>query len=488
MRFRTLVVTVAVAALVVAAAPLADAAPSTEGSERYIVRFSAGTDPRAEASALARQGAQVTHIYTNVFPGLAAEVPAAALAGLARNPRVEAIESDGVAAATSETQSPVPSWGLDRVDQRALPLSGSYAYASGAAGVTAYVVDTGILATHTDFGGRVGPGYTAIADGQGTNDCNGHGTHVAGTIGGSAYGVAKQVSLIPVRVLGCTGSGTWSGVIAGLDWIAGHHAAGVPAVANMSLGGGASSSVDTAVQSVVNDGVPVAVAAGNDGADACTRSPARAPAALTVGATGTTDARASFSNYGTCLDLFAPGVSITSAWHTSTTAKASLGGTSMASPHVAGAAALVFAANPGISATQVAATVNGAATTGVVIDPRTGSPNRLLYTGADAPPPPPPAEIFAPDAPTNVTATAGKRRATVRWTQGADGGSPLTGQTIIVYRGTTRVGTVAVSGTATSVTVTGLKAGWSYSFSVTATNAVGTSPESVRSNAVTLTR
>jgi len=255
--------------------------------------------------------------------------------------------------------------------------------------VTAYVIDTGIRSSHAEFGGRVGSGYTAVADGQGTNDCNGHGTHVAGTVGGNTYGIAKGVSLRPVRVLGCDGSGTNSGVIAGIDWVTANKTG--PSVANMSLGGGVSAALDSAVLSSTNAGVTYAVAAGNDnGADACNGSPARVAAALTVGSTTNTDARSSFSNIGSCLDLFAPGSSITSSWNTSDTATNTISGTSMATPHVAGVIALYLQNNPSASPATVSSAVVNGATTNVVSNPGTGSPNKLLYSvlgGGTEPPP-----------------------------------------------------------------------------------------------------
>jgi len=457
-----------------------------------IIQFAPGTNARAQAADLAARGGRVAQVYENVFPGVAASLPAAAINALGRNPQVVVIEADGPVTTTGTQSSPV--WGLDRSDQRALPLSRSFTWAGDGAGVTAYIVDTGIRADHVDFGGRVAAGYTAINDGVGTGDCNGHGTHVAATTAGSTYGMAKAATVVPVRVLDCAGSGSWSGVIAGLDWIARDHVNG-PAVANLSLGGGASITVDNAVRAVIADGVTVAVAAGNANANACNYSPARTPEALTVGATTSTDARASYSNIGSCLDLFAPGSSVTSAWYTSRTATASLNGTSMASPHVAGAAAMALSLNPALTPAQVATAIVGDATTGVVTSAGTGSPNRLLYVApattpvVEPPPPPPPSSVTAPAAPTSVAATAtGRTTATVTWVQGSDGGSALTAHTVAVFQGPRQVATVTVAGSASTAPITGLKAKTTYTFRVSATNAVGTSAQSAASNAVTTAR
>lgn len=269
-------------------------------------------------------------------------------------------------------------WGLDRIDQRKRPLNGSYTYNTTASSVTAYIIDTGILSGHQEFSGRVTGGVTAINDGRGSSDCNGHGTHVAGTVGGRTYGVAKGVKLFAVRVLDCAGSGSNSGVIAGVDWVTYNHTK--PAVANMSLGGGASQALDDAVRNSIGAGVTYAVAAGNENQNACNVSPARVSSALTVGATTRTDSRASFSNYGSCVDLFAPGQDITSAWYSSSSSTRTISGTSMASPHVAGAAALYLQSNQGASPSTVASNLNSTATTGVVTGTN-GSPNRLLYKG-----------------------------------------------------------------------------------------------------------
>ncbi len=331
------------------------------------------------------------HVYEHALKGFAARMDAETAKALADDPRVEYIEEDFVVRANASQTG--ATWGIDRVDQRNLPLNQTYNYDTTASNVHAYIVDTGIRATHTQFTGRIGNGYTAINDGNGTNDCHGHGTHVAGTVGGTTYGVAKQVTLHPVRVLDCAGSGANSGVIAGVDWVRANHVK--PAVANMSLGGGASSATDTAVTNAVNAGVVMVVAAGNDNANACNYSPARAAAALTVGATTSTDARSSFSNYGTCLDIFAPGSSILSAGISSNTATATMSGTSMASPHACGVAALYMAANPSASASAAMQAIVANATSNVVTNPGTGSPNKLAYSiwGGTPPPPPPPSSL-----------------------------------------------------------------------------------------------
>jgi subtilisin family serine protease len=269
-------------------------------------------------------------------------------------------------------------WGLDRIDQRNRPLSGTYTYNYTGLGVHAYIVDTGINASHSQFSGRIGNGYDFIQNDATPQDGNGHGTHVAGTVGGTVHGVAKQVTLHGVRVLNNSGSGTTAGVVNGINWVAAN--AIKPAVANMSLGGGYSSAINNAVAAAVSSGVSFVVAAGNENTNACNRSPASTPTAITVGATTSTDARASYSNYGTCLDVFAPGSSITSAWHTGSSATNTISGTSMASPHVAGAVALYLQANPNASTSAVTSWVTGNATTGVVSGAGSGSPNRLLYT------------------------------------------------------------------------------------------------------------
>lgn len=364
-----------------APSPAQDKAQGTGLSTSYIVTLDSGT-PRGVAALAEAFGGQTGHVYENAIKGFSMKLPAALLPRLLALPGVASVEKDDVVTATA-TQTPTPSWGLDRVDQRALPLNNSFTYTAQGAVVKAYIIDTGIQRNHTDFGGRAIFGFDSV-DGTGLlQDCNGHGTHVSGTVGGTKYGIAKAVTLVAVRVLDCAGSGLNSGVIAGVDWVTGNHAAGAPAVANMSLGGGVSDALDNAVKGAIADGVTFALAAGNDsGASACNGSPGRTAEALTVGATDFNDARASYSNIGTCVDLFAPGSSITSSWMsaTSTTATNTISGTSMATPHVAGVAALYLSTSPGATPAQVAAQLTSTATAGAVTSAGTGSPNRLLFT------------------------------------------------------------------------------------------------------------
>lgn len=369
-----LVALVGCALLPAVAAPAAAAGSATEST--YLVSFAPGTSPQTGAAAVRAGGGQVDRVLEHVFSGNVVRMSRAQAAALAGNPRVSRVEPDQVVHADG-TQNPAP-WGLDRIDQRALPLNGSFTSASTGVGVTAYVVDSGIRADHVDFEGRVSPGFNVVNDLNGTSDCNGHGTHVAGTIGGHTYGVAKAVQLVPVRVLDCQGAGTTSGIVAALDWIIAQHQPGAPAVANLSLGGDASTALDNAVQATIADGVTVVVAAGNSSADACSTSPSRVPAALTVGATDSTDARASFSDFGSCLDLFAPGVAITSDSNTSPYATAVKSGTSMAAPYVSGAAADLLQVDPVLSPEALAEQLRSTASS-VVTSAGTGSPNLLVW-------------------------------------------------------------------------------------------------------------
>jgi subtilisin family serine protease len=336
---------------------------------QYIVTLKDGITGQSVAAAA---GVTPRHSYSAALTGFAAKLSDAQLRALQRDPNVAAIEPDQVAR-VSATQSPVPSWGIDRIDQRNLPLSNSYTYNANGSGVTAYVIDTGIDPTHPDFGGRAAVGYDALG-GNGI-DCHGHGTHVSGTIGGRAHGVAKGVALRGVRVLGCTGSGTFADVIEGIDWVTANSPG--PSVANMSLGGGFSAAVNTATANLARSGVLVAVSAGNSSADACTQSPASEPTAVTTAASDRADNSASFTNHGTCVDLYAPGVSITSTWLNGGTAV--LSGTSMASPHVAGVAALYKSANGETGSGRIQNWLKNGATAGVLNGVPANTPNLLLF-------------------------------------------------------------------------------------------------------------
>ena len=349
----------------------------------YLIKFNTPVTDRLLNSINFNQQFQgkIKFIYQHAFQGIAVQIPQNVEQEFVRilklNPTVSLIEKDQVFKSNATTQTNA-TWGLDRSDQRNLPLNSTYNADGNAQGVPVYVVDTGVLASHQDFAGRVKAGYTAVSDGNGTTDCNGHGTHVAGTIAGTKYGIAKSASIIPVRVLDCNGSGTTSTVIAGLDWVASQNPRN--AVVNLSLGGGTSTALDDAINRVVNKDIVVVVAAGNNNADACNYSPSRVPAAITVGATTNQDQRANYSNYGKCLDVFAPGSNITSDWYSSNTATATASGTSMASPHVAGLAAILRAIYTGENVPQITNRILNKATTNKVTDSQTGSPNRLLYT------------------------------------------------------------------------------------------------------------
>ncbi|QER39107.1 S8 family peptidase [Acinetobacter suaedae] len=347
----------------------------------YIVVFKDFSEPSTQLSQTiqTQYGGQTRYRFDQALKGIAISIPEVAseafLNAMLRHPLVNYVEEDQVIQINATQHN--PSWGLDRIDQRTLPLNQSYQYEHTGTGVNLYILDTGILATHQEFTGRVKKGFSAISDFNGTNDCNGHGTFVAGLAGGTTYGVAKQISLIPVRVVGCSGSGLMSNMIAGIDWILKNGQK--PAVVNISMGGPAYEPLDTAIHNLSSQGFIPVVAAGNANTNACDLSPARSANAITVAATDKTDTRASYSNYGACIDIFAPGSGVSSAWNRSNSSVGTGNGTSMAAPHVAGAAALILQQNPTATTKMVTDQILTTATPNVVKN-ASGSPNRLLFT------------------------------------------------------------------------------------------------------------
>ena len=435
----------------------ADRPGAVEGS--YIVTFKGSVtsaDVPASARALAeRHAGSLRYTYTAALRGFAVRMTESRAQELAAEPSVARVEADGVAYAVDTQPSP-PSWGLDRVDQRSLPLDKSYTYGTTASNVNAYIVDTGIRMSHRDFGSRAVSGYDFIDNDSNASDCQGHGTHVAGTVGGGSYGVAKGVKLIGVRVLNCQGTSgdTWAPVLAGIDWVTKN--AVKPAVANMSIGGGKTQSVNDAVAASIASGVTWVVAAGNNNADSCSYSPSSTPSAITVGATNSRDARASGwsngqgSNYGTCLDVFAPGDSIVSTSNSGDTASQTMSGTSMAAPHVAGAAALLLAANPTWTPAQVRDKLVADATPDKVTDARTGSPNKLLHTGTGGTTPPPTGKKFenTDDYQIRDNSTVDSPLAVTGVTGNAPSNLAVTVDVRHTYRGDVRLELVAPDGTA----------------------------------------
>ncbi|MFE9956244.1 S8 family serine peptidase [Micromonospora sp. NPDC005299] len=473
---RSVLVGAAALTMLAAASPASAAEPTgairaaggpTAVADSYLVvlKDSAVAPSRVTETAhrlTARHGGTVARTWRAALRGFELSVGATAAARIAADPAVAYVEQNHTVSIAG-TQTNPPSWGLDRIDQRNLPLNSSYTYPNTASNVHAYIIDTGVLFGHNDFGGRAVSGFDAV-DGGSADDCNGHGTHVSGTVGGSSYGVAKGVQIVGVRVLNCQGSGTNAQVVSGIDWVTAN--AVKPAVANMSLGGSANSSIDTAVTNSINSGITYAVAAGNgdilgNRQNACNYSPARVASAITVGATQNNDAAASFSNYGTCVDILAPGVNITSAWYTGTTATNTISGTSMASPHVAGAAALVLSANPSWTPQQVRDSLVNNATPNVVTNVGTGTPNRLLYVVNGSTPPP------TNDFSVSVSPTAGST---------APGGSV-----------TATVATATTNGSAQSVSLSasGLPSGATASFNPATVTSGGSSTLTIATSAST---
>ncbi len=423
----------------------ADSATAVEGS--YIVKFKDGVAAKADSTA-AKYGGTVEHTYAAALKGFAASMSEQDAKHLAADPAVDFVQQNQTVKLVADQPNP-PSWGLDRVDQRDLPLNDNYSYATTANNVHAYIIDTGVETTHPDFGGRAVSGFDAIDNDDDATDCHGHGTHVAGTVGGTSFGLAKEVNLVAVRVLSCSGSGTTAQVVAGIDWVTQN--AVKPAVANMSLGGGGDAALDAAVQASIASGVSYAIASGNSSTDACGFSPARVPEAITVNATDINDAQASFSNFGTCTDIYAPGVGITSSWLNGGTN--TISGTSMATPHVAGAAALHLAANPDATPADVTAALTANATPDKVTGAGAGSPNLLLFTGTGGGPDPEPGNCDAVSNTTRVSIPdAGAAVTSATEISGCEGNAATASKVAVdithTYRGVLVIDLIAPSGQA----------------------------------------
>ena len=457
-------------------APLMGAANGPEfiaGSYIVVLKETTSkTEVDTDADEFSRKhGFKTERRFKSAIKGFSGKLSDAAVTALRNDSRVAYVEQDQIVHLVATQSNPL-SWGLDRVDQTNLPLNQSYSYVQDGTGVDAYIIDCGILLSHIDFGGRAVTGFDAVTSGGLAIDGNGHGTHVAGTVGGTAYGIAKNVKLIAVRVLDAAGSGTISGVIAGVDWVTNDHT-NRPAVANMSLGGGVSTALDDAVKRSIADGVTYCIAAGNSAANASTSSPADVPEAITVGATDINDAFASFSNYGTLVDISAPGVNITSDWLTSTTATNTISGTSMATPHVTGVAALYLQSNPTASPAQIQAAITSNATAGKITSLKTGTVNKLLSSIVGSVPVLPAIPSIPSLASPSNAATGIATATTLSW-------NPSTNASTYTVQVSTSAtfATIALTSsgiTGTSLNVSGFASNTVYYWRVSATNLGGTS-------------
>jgi subtilisin family serine protease len=468
------------AVLLAAVVPLL-AAPGASGDpgsllpgQRVMVVLEDDASLEVSLALLAERGVVPVDVWREAVVGFVADLADDDVIALTELGGVVSVERDRPMSLSGWTvDQAAPPWGLDRIDQRQRPLDGRYRALRHGAGVLIYVVDTGINTQHVDLAGRIAPGAAIdFGDGRGIEDCHGHGTHVAATAAGATYGVAKGATIVPVKIMSCDGVADASWLVGALDWIVATHPQGVPGVVNLSLGGEALAAIDAAVAAVVSSGLTVVAAAGNDAVDACTTSPARVSAAITVGATTSTDAIAGYSNRGPCLDVFAPGSSVLSAWIGSPTATSTRSGTSMAAPHVAGAAALVLEQHPAADPEQVWATLAAAATSGVLTGRAAAEPDRLLFVDPEL--------NSLPGPPVSVVAVPGNLRATVSWTAPLhQGDPPLTG-----YRVVASPGGASCEVVATTCVVAGLTHGTPHTFSVSALSELGEGPPSLPSDPV----